>query len=133
MMLIHLVISSCTTSQETVTGIYSKESICQEGNCAAGLGKILVKQKFTYEGEFNSGLPEGKGNLTANGQTLYAGNWSRGLPTPAEERNVVRELLEGDGLEDFDGTRGIKVRKSSVICTIILTVLASAPRICIAP
>lgn len=90
-----LLLMGCTSTQESVKEMYSKQSVCQQGDCVSGTGKILIKQKFTYDGAFSSGLPEGTGRLSANNQQLYYGEWSKGLPAPEEERNVVRELLEG--------------------------------------
>lgn len=127
--------ANCASSKVSNRDLYERNSICRDGDCISGHGKILVRQRYLYSGQFKSGLPHGVGSLSVQNREIFTGPWLEGLPESKEEREVIRELFsanEGpDGLEEIDRTGSLAVSKSSIICTAIWTILAWAPRICI--
>jgi len=65
---------NCEVLNENLAGVY--EGDCKKGK-AHGHGKATGKD--TYEGEFKSGLPDGKGTYTWSNGTSFTGKWSKGL------------------------------------------------------
>jgi hypothetical protein len=64
----------CIVEHEHLKGSYTGD--CKKGK-ASGKGKAVGLD--TYEGEFKSGLPDGKGIYTWQDGTVYTGKYSKGL------------------------------------------------------
>ena len=60
-----LLAQDCKVLDPNLEGVYTGD--CKNGK-AAGLGKAVGK--YTYEGEFKAGLPDGKGEMTDDQQRL---------------------------------------------------------------
>ena len=63
----------CKVLDPNLVGTYTGD--CKSGK-ASGVGKAVGK--YTYEGEFKYGLPEGKGKLTIDSGNYYKGNFKKG-------------------------------------------------------
>ena len=63
----------CKVLDPNLVGIYTGD--CKSGK-ASGIGKAVGK--YTYEGEFKYGLPEGKGKLTIDSGNYYKGSFKKG-------------------------------------------------------
>lgn len=68
-----LTAQDCKVLDPNLEGVYTGD--CKNGK-ASGLGKAVGK--YSYEGEFKAGLPEGKGELTDDLGVLYKGNFKKG-------------------------------------------------------
>lgn len=68
-----LLAQDCKVLDPNLAGIYTGD--CKNGK-AAGLGKAIGK--YTYEGEFKAGLPDGKGEMTDDLGNLFKGNFKKG-------------------------------------------------------
>ena len=68
-----LIAQDCKVLDPNLEGVYTGE--CKNGK-AAGLGKAVGK--YTYEGEFKAGLPDGKGEMTDDRGILFKGNFKKG-------------------------------------------------------
>jgi hypothetical protein len=64
----------CTVDMEQLKGTYTGE--CKKGK-AQGEGKAVGTD--TYEGQFKSGLPDGKGIYTWGNGNIYKGEFQKGL------------------------------------------------------
>jgi len=68
-----LLAQDCKVLDPNLVGTYTGD--CKSGK-ASGIGKAVGK--YTYEGEFKYGLPEGKGKLTIDSGNYYKGNFKKG-------------------------------------------------------
>ena len=68
-----LIAQDCKVLDPNLEGTYTGD--CKNGK-AAGLGKAVGK--YTYEGEFKAGLPDGKGEMTDDQGILFKGNFKKG-------------------------------------------------------
>jgi hypothetical protein len=68
-----LLAQDCKVLDPNLVGTYTGD--CKSGK-ASGVGKAVGK--YTYEGEFKYGLPEGKGKLTIDSGNYYKGNFKKG-------------------------------------------------------
>ena len=68
-----LLAQDCKVLDPNLEGVYTGD--CKNGK-AAGLGEAVGK--YTYEGEFKAGLPDGKGEMTDDQGILFKGNFKKG-------------------------------------------------------
>ena len=68
-----LLAQDCKVLEPNLEGVYTGD--CKNGK-AAGLGEAVGK--YTYEGEFKAGLPDGKGEMTDDQGILFKGNFKKG-------------------------------------------------------
>ena len=68
-----LLAQDCKVLDPNLVGTYAGD--CKSGK-ASGIGKAVGK--YTYEGEFKYGLPEGKGKLTDDHGNYYKGSFKKG-------------------------------------------------------
>jgi len=68
-----LLAQDCKVLDPNLVGTYTGD--CKTGK-ASGIGKAVGK--YTYEGEFKYGLPEGKGKLTDDLGNYYKGSFKKG-------------------------------------------------------
>jgi len=68
-----LLAQDCKVLDPNLVGTYTGD--CKSGK-ASGIGKAVGK--YTYEGEFKYGLPEGKGKLTDDHGNYYKGSFKKG-------------------------------------------------------
>jgi hypothetical protein len=78
----------CKVLDPNLSGVYTGD--CKSGK-ASGQGKSVGK--YTYEGEFKAGLPEGKGQLTDDLGNVFNGNFKKG------KKN-------GEGIANFKTAQG---------------------------
>ena len=83
-----LMAQDCKVLDPNFSGVYTGE--CKNGK-ASGQGKSVGK--YTYEGEFKAGLPEGKGQLTDDLGNVFNGNFKKG------KKN-------GEGITNFKTAQG---------------------------
>ena len=76
--------SDCKVLIPEISGTYV-------GDCKSGLahGKGTASGADRYEGQFNRGLPHGRGSYTWSDGTLYNGEWSKGIREGRGEMKYV--------------------------------------------
>ncbi len=85
-----LLAQNCQVLDPNIEGIYTGN--CKNGK-ASGLGKSIGK--YTYEGEFKFGLPDGKGQISDSlGFVMYIGNFKKGK-------------REGEGVAKYHNSEGL--------------------------
>ena len=81
---------NCQVLDPSIEGTYTGN--CKNGK-ASGLGKSIGK--YTYEGEFKYGLPDGKGQLSDSlGFVMYRGNFKKGK-------------RDGEGVANYHNSEGL--------------------------
>ena len=85
-----LIAQDCQVLDPNIAGVYTGN--CKNGK-ASGLGKSIGK--YTYEGEFKFGLPDGKGQITDSlGFIMYIGNFRKGK-------------RDGEGVAKYHNSEGL--------------------------
>lgn len=67
------------------------EASCLKGNCDFGRGKVILANGNVYEGNFNQGLPNGKGIMRYTNGDKYLGRWQHG------KRSGEGKLIQRNG------------------------------------
>ena len=76
----YLFSQDCIVEKDSLKGTYTGD--CKKGK-ASGHGKAIGAD--TYEGEFNSGWPDGEGTYTWSNGNIYKGSLKKGLKNGRRE------------------------------------------------
>jgi hypothetical protein len=87
---------NCIIGKDSLQGTYTGD--CKKGK-ADGKGKAVGTD--TYEGEFRSGLPEGKGTYTWKNGNKYTGNFKKGLREGRGTMQYKRQYIQDSVVDGF--------------------------------
>lgn len=93
---IPIMAQECSVELATIKGTYTGD--CKKGK-ASGKGKSVGFD--TYEGEFKSGLPDGKGTYSWQNGNVYTGKFSKGLRDGQGTMTIKRTGTEDSIVQGF--------------------------------
>ena len=75
-----LIPSTCLSTDSANATHDSDEETCLEGNCENGVGTWIYREGKKYVGQFQNGVPHGKGQLTLPNGMKVIGQFENGVP-----------------------------------------------------